>query len=70
MPYTGTPPGGADHGPSIKNPATYEALMRDHPGMSQGQAAAISNSALKKGYKKGRHRSGKGKVRTRRGRKR
>lgn len=59
MPYTGTPPGGADHGKSIKNPATYEALMRDNPKMSQGQAAAISNGALKKGYKKGRHRSGR-----------
>lgn len=59
MPYTGTPPGGADHGPSIKNAATYEALVRD--GKTKSQAAAISNAALNKGYKKGRHRSRKGK---------
>lgn len=58
MPYTGTPPTGAYHGPSIKNPATYEALMRE--GHSQASAAAISNSALHKGYKRGRHRSKKG----------
>lgn len=57
MPYTGTPPGGADHGPSIHNPAMYEALVRE--GKSQGQAAAISNSSLKKGYRKARHRSGR-----------
>lgn len=58
MPYTGTPPGGAYHGPSIKNPATYEALMRE--GHSQSSAAAISNGELKKGHKKGRHRSRRG----------
>jgi hypothetical protein len=58
MPYTGTPPGGADHGKSIKNPATYEAMVRD--GMSQGKAAAISNGNLKKGFRRGRHRSGRG----------
>lgn len=51
MPYTG----GADHGPSIKNPAVYESLIAKE-GMSKSQAAAISNSALKKGHKKGRHR--------------
>jgi len=64
MPYTGTPPGGASHGSSIKNPATYEALVRD--GMSKGRAAAISNAAVNKGHKKGRHRGRAGK----RGRKR
>ena len=47
-------PGGKKPGPSIKNPATYEALKRD--GMSKGQAAAISNSALARGFKKGVHR--------------
>jgi hypothetical protein len=47
---------GSDHGPSIKNPATYEALKR--AGMSKKRAAKISNAALKKGHKKGRHRSG------------
>lgn len=54
MPYTHTPAKGADHGPSIKNPATYEALMRSG-GMSKGRAAAISNAALNKGQRKGRH---------------
>jgi hypothetical protein len=49
-------PGGKKPGPSIKNPDTYEALKRE--GMSKGQAAAISNSALRKGFKKGKHRSG------------
>jgi hypothetical protein len=62
MPYSGTPPGGADHGKSVKNPATYEALMRGGK-MSKAKAAAISNAALNKGYKKGRHRSRKAKVR-------
>lgn len=66
MPYTNTPPGGADHGKSIKNPATYEAIMRDNPHMSQGQAAAISNGALKKGNRKGRHRSRRGRSKARR----
>ena len=41
------------HGKSIKNPATYEALKRE--GMTKGSAAAISNDALNKGYKKGVH---------------
>ena len=59
MPYTGTPAGGASHGKSIKNPATYEALMRGGK-MSKSKAAAISNAALNKGHKKGRHRSKKG----------
>ena len=54
MPYTNTPAKGADHGSSIKNPATYEALMRGGK-MSKGKAAAISNAALNKGAKKGRH---------------
>lgn len=54
MPYptSGKP---ADHGPSIKNPATYEALITEQ-NMSKAQAAAISNAALKKGHKKGVHR--------------
>jgi len=55
MPYTGTPPGGADHGPSIRNSAVYEALVRE--GKSKSSAAAISNSMISKGYKKGRHRA-------------
>ena len=42
-----------DHGPSIKNPKTYEALKRQ--GKSKASAAAISNEALNKGYKKGVH---------------
>jgi len=54
LPYTGTPPEGISHGKSIKNPATYEALMRD--GHSKSSAAAISNAALNKSGKKGRHR--------------
>lgn len=44
------------HGRSIKNPATYEALKRC--GHSKESAAAISNWALKAGFKRGRHRSG------------
>lgn len=52
-------PGGKKPGPSIKNPATYEALKRE--GKSKSQAAAISNAAINKGHKKGVHRSGKGK---------
>jgi uncharacterized protein YoaH (UPF0181 family) len=44
---------GSTHGPSIKNNETYNALIRK--GMSKGEAAAISNGALKKGYKKGKH---------------
>lgn len=58
MPYTNTPPGGADHGASIKNPATYEALMRGkkETRANKARAAAISNAALNKGYRKGRHR--------------
>lgn len=49
-------PGGKTPGPSVKNPATYEAIKRDNPKMSKGQAAAIANSALAKGFKKGVHR--------------
>lgn len=45
------------HGPSIKNPAVYEALVRKH--MSKSAAAAISNGDLNKGYRKGRHHSGR-----------
>jgi hypothetical protein len=63
MPYTGTPPEGVSHGPAIKNSATYEALMRDHPGWSKAKAAAISNSALNKGHKKGRHHARRGRKR-------
>lgn len=44
---------GKSAGPSIKNPDTYEALKRE--GYSKSQAAAISNSALNKGHKKGKH---------------
>ena len=47
-------PGGKKPGPSVKNPATYEALKRE--GMPKSQAAAISNAALAKGFKKGVHR--------------
>ena len=59
MPYatkTKGPKKGYYHGPSIKNSATYEALITEK-GMSKSQAAAISNAALNKGAKKGRHRS-------------
>lgn len=45
---------GSKHGPSIKNSEVYNSLMRS--GMSKGKAAAISNGALQKGYRKGRHR--------------
>lgn len=44
---------GSKHGPSIHNSETYNALMRK--GMSKGEAAAISNGALQKGYAKGKH---------------
>jgi hypothetical protein len=44
---------GFPHGKSIKNPATYEAIKRS--GMSKSSAAAISNAALNKGFKKGVH---------------
>lgn len=44
---------GGPHGPSVKNPATYEALKR--AGKSKSSAAAISNAALNKGHKKGKH---------------
>jgi len=43
---------GGSHGPSIKNPVTYEALRRT---MSKARAAAISNAALNKGYRRGVH---------------
>lgn len=53
MPYptSGKP---ANHGKSIHNAATYEALMNQ--GMSKSKAAAISNAALNKSGHKGRHR--------------
>jgi len=46
-------PGGKKPGPSIKNPATYEALKKK--GLSKESAAAISNWAVGQGYKKGVH---------------
>ena len=49
-------PGGKQPGPSVKNPATYEAIRRDHPKLGKASAAAIANSALAKGFKKGKHR--------------
>jgi hypothetical protein len=49
-------PGARKPGPSVKNPATYEAIRRDHPGLGKASAAAIANSALQKGFKKGVHR--------------
>jgi hypothetical protein len=57
MPYATDahgPKKGYNHGKSIKNSATYEALITKQ-GMSKGQAAAISNAALNKGARKGRH---------------
>jgi hypothetical protein len=47
---------GGSHGKSIKNPATYEALKRT---FDKSSAAAISNAALNKGYKRGVHGGGK-----------
>ena len=49
-------PGGKKPGPSIHNPATYEALKR--AGHSKASAAAISNWAINQGYKKGVHHKG------------
>jgi hypothetical protein len=54
---------GGVHGPSILNPAVYDALRRK--GMSKEDAAAISNGQLNKKtmggkwYKRGRHSSGR-----------
>jgi len=48
---------GSEHGKSIKNPATYEALKRQ--GKSKSSAAAISNAALNKGYRRGAHGRGR-----------
>src|SRR5215472_129179 len=45
---------GSEHGPSVKNPATHEALKGQ--GFSKSSAAAISNAALNKGYAYGVHR--------------
>jgi hypothetical protein len=50
-------PPGSKHGPSIKNPETYNSLMRK--GMSKSKAAAISNAQLNKTGKKGKHRKRK-----------
>lgn len=47
---------GKKPGPSVKNPATYEALKRS--GMSKTKAATISNGILKHGVKKGVHHKG------------
>jgi hypothetical protein len=61
MPYATKKKGpakGYDHGSSIHNSATYEALITEQ-GMSKSKAAAISNAALNKGAKKGRHHKGK-----------
>lgn len=46
---------GSSHGPSIHNPAVFEALVNKR-GMSKSRAAAISNGALNKGFAKGRRR--------------
>jgi hypothetical protein len=57
MPYATDSTGpvkGYDHGPSIKNRATYEALITKR-GMSKSHAAAISNAALSKSGRKGKH---------------
>jgi len=43
---------GKKHGPSVKNPDTYEAL-RDK-GMSKERAARISNAQRKKGQDRGK----------------
>jgi hypothetical protein len=51
-------PGSRGHGPSVKNPETYNALMRK--GMTKSEAAAISNSALNKTGRKGKHRKKRG----------
>jgi hypothetical protein len=48
---------GKSPGPSIHNPATYEALKKK--GLSKASAAAISNAALNKGYARGVHRKKK-----------
>lgn len=50
MPYK---PGSRGHGPSVKNPETYNALMRS--GMDKSKAAAISNAAFNKTGRKGKH---------------
>jgi hypothetical protein len=52
---------GGNHGKSIKNPATYEALKGS--GFSKSSAAAISNAALNKGYRRGVHGRSKGRGR-------
>ena len=57
MPYATDAKGplkGYNHGSSVKNSAVYEALITKK-GMSKSKAAAISNGALNKGAKKGRH---------------
>lgn len=57
MPYATDAKGplnGYSHGPSVKNNATYEALITKR-GMSKGKAAAIANAAFNKTGRKGRH---------------
>lgn len=57
MPYATDAKGplkGYDHGPSVHNSAVYEALITKR-GMSEEQAAAISNAAFAKTGKRGRH---------------
>jgi len=56
MPYPKSGPA-AEHGSSVKNAATYEALINS--GHSKSSAAAISNAALNKGHRKGKHRKGR-----------
>lgn len=61
--FAGVPRGATSyypHGRSIKNPATYEALVRK--GYSKSKAAAISNAALNKTGHRGQHRSAAGKA--------
>lgn len=50
---------GKKHSKSNKNPATAAALERK--GMSPGKAIKMANGLLKKGVKKGVHRSKRGK---------
>lgn len=50
MPYTP----GSTHGPSIKDSEIYNSLRRQ--GKSKASAAAIANSSVNKGHRKGRHR--------------
>lgn len=47
----------ADHGPSIKDPEMFEALLDD--GLKEGKAAAISNAAARDGRSEVGRRGGK-----------